>query len=252
MTYCLGIKIAEGLIGLSDGRVTSGNQVTAATKTVLLGPDGARFFIMTSGLRSLRDKTLAYLQRHIRRSTNQRLPALLDVASAYADCLRQVEKEDREALQQSQLGFDLHAIIGGQLPDDPEPTMFLVYPEGNWVEVGERTPYLSIGATAYGKPILDRALRQSTSMRVALKLAYLSFDSTRFSAANVGFPIDMTTYAAAERVWRHTQYDYDDLRDQRNWWNENITKLAASMPDGPWVETLLSGTARPRLQVVQD
>ena len=61
--------------------------------------------------------------------------------------------------------------------------MFLVYPQGNWIEVDQRTPYLSIGHTAYGKPILDRALGAETPLRTALKLAYLSFDSSRTSSA---------------------------------------------------------------------
>ncbi|MGZ2993934.1 peptidase, partial [Pseudomonas aeruginosa] len=90
----------------------------------------------------------------------------------------------------------------GKLPEDPEPDLFLVYPEGNWIRVDQRTPYLSIGATAYGKPILDRALTTQTSLRAALKIAYLSFDSTRFSSADVGFPIDLATYSRHDETWR--------------------------------------------------
>ncbi len=120
------------------------------------------------------------------------------------------------------------------------------------IEVGERTPYLSTGATAYGKPILDRALSYDTSMQTALKLAYLSFDSTRTSSADVGYPLDLLTYTTAERRWRMAQYEQDELREQRIWWNEHITKLATEMPDGPWIDELLSESTGARLSVVRE
>ena len=130
--------------------------------------------------------------------------------------------------------------------------MFLIYPEANWIQVDERTPYLSIGATSYGKPILDRALTSETPLRIALKLAYLSFDSTRTSSADVGYPLDMMTFAASDRRWRQVQYAQDDLLRERSWWNEHITKLAHDMPDGPWLEPLLPDESAPHLAVVSD
>lgn len=69
MTYCLGIKIRDGLIGLSDGRITAGTQVSAARKVTLIGSRGHRFFVMSSGLRSVRDKALAYLRRDMSRQS---------------------------------------------------------------------------------------------------------------------------------------------------------------------------------------
>ena len=105
---------------------------------------------------------------------------------------------------------------------------------------------------AYGKPILDRALTYETPMRIVLKLAYLSFDSTRTSSADVGFPLDMLTYAVSDRRWRQVQYEQDDLREQRLWWNEHLTKLAHDMPDGPWIEALLPDESATRLTVVSD
>lgn len=239
MTFCVGIKVKDGLIALADGRITAGVQLTSARKISLHGEPGRRFFLMTSGLRSVRDKTVAYLERMMRGSAADRFPALMDAVIAYAKCLRQVAEEDKAALEAAGLAFDLHAIIGGQLTEDAEPTLFLVYPEGNWVQVDDRTPYLAIGQTQYGKPILDRALRSTTTLATALKIAYLSFDSTRFSSANVGFPIDLATYAVADRTWRQAQFDEDDLREQRQWWNAHIKGLVDAMPDGPWLPALV-------------
>jgi putative proteasome-type protease len=245
VTFCVGIKVAEGLVALADGRMTAGAQVTSARKVSFHGAGPDRFLVMTSGLRSVRDKTVAYLERTIRHDAGQGFATMIDAVAAFTSCLRQVTAEDKAALKDSGLELDLHAILAGQLADDPEPNLYLVYPEGNWIQVDERTPYLSIGQTAYGKPILDRALRPDTGMPMALKLAYLSFDSSRFSSASVGYPIDFLTYHRTERRWRQTQFDDDDLRDQRHWWNTHISELVRQMPDGPWLDRLMPDHAKP-------
>lgn len=252
MTYCLAMKVEDGLVCVADGRITSGRQLSNARKVSLHGPDAQPFCVMTSGLRSLRDKTLAYLDRETGTQTGGGPQSLLDAVDAYTKCLRRVAKEDRSALEASDLPFDLHALIAGRLAGDQTATVFLVYPEGNWIEIDERTPHLSIGNTAYGKPILDRALKPETSIRTALKLAYLSFDSCRTSSADVGFPIDMLVLPGGGQQWRQVHFEYDDLLQQRVWWNEHITKLADEMPDGPWAESLLPHGGSDHLTLVAD
>ncbi len=251
MTYCLGIRTKDGLIAVADGRVTSGSQMATARKLTFAGGDPHRFCIMTSGLRSVRDKTIAYLRQDHDLHSPDSFPSLLDAVNAFTSCLRRVAKEDGEALLAGDLTFNLHAIIGGQLREDPEPSMFLIYPEGNWIQIDRRTPYLTIGSTSYGKPILDRALSFNTEMRHALKLAYLAFDSTRFSSTDVGYPLDMATFATETRTWRESQFQQDDLIDQRRWWNEHIKELAESMPDGPWVDRLIQ-SATDKVSPIRD
>lgn len=243
MTYCLGIRVRDGLIALADGRVTAGNQIAQAKKVIMMGEEQHRFFIMTSGLRSVRDKVLAYFKRvgdpAGLNGDEAAFPSMIDAVGGFTRCLRKVRQEDEEALRASDLHFNLHAIIGGQLSQDSAPTLFLVYPEGNWIEVDERTPYLSIGSTGYGKPILDRALSYDSTLSHALKLAYLSFDSTRTSATDVGYPLDMISYRSADRSWREAHFEQDELVAQRQWWNQEITALANKLPDGPWMNSLL-------------
>lgn len=253
MTYCLAINVKDGLVCLADGRITAGTQVTTARKVEFLNISGGQVLTMTSGLRSLRDKTLAYLKRDIKAQGGSIGTSMLDAVSAYTRALRRVNEEDAEDLERSKLAFNLHAIIAGKLAEDDEATAYMVYPEGNWIEVDTRTPYLSIGETSYGKPILDRALNYETDLVTASNLAYLSFDSTRISAADVGFPIDLITYSNAAGTWREAQYDYDDVLDQRRWWNENLTKLAMQMPDGPWRTDLFAEAADPgKLSLVKE
>lgn len=239
MTYCLAIKVRDGLVCLADGRITAGTQLTTARKVEFVGPADRPVLTMTSGLRSLRDKTLAYLKRDLKRGAADSPATMLDAVTAYCGALRKVFKEDSEDLERSELSFNLHTIVAGCLAEDEEPTAYMVYPEGNWIEIDSRTPYLSIGETSYGKPILDRALTVDTDLSTAMNLAYLSFDSTRISAADVGFPIDLISYSARDATWREAQYDYDEVITQRRWWNENLTQLAMRMPAGPWQEALV-------------
>ncbi len=229
MTFCVAIKVKDGLIALADGRITAGTQMTSARKISVLGEGKSRFFITTSGLRSTRDKVVAYMEQEMQNGAVYH--SMLDTVSAYTRLLRQVESEDRSYLEKSGIAFNLHTLIGGFLPGDMEPRLFLVYPEGNWIEVDQPTPYFMIGAMGYGKPILDRTLRYETDIRTAIKIAYLAFDSTKFSSSDVGFPVDMLTFHLSDGEWRHVQLQNEDVKELRDWWNQNIAKLVGNAPD---------------------
>jgi putative proteasome-type protease len=47
------------------------------------------------------------------------------------------------------LTFDFSALIGDQFAQDKEHKLFLVYLEGNWIEVGQGTPYQIIGLNCW-------------------------------------------------------------------------------------------------------
>ena len=122
MTYCLGISINEGIICLADGQITTGSQISIARKVSLHGPADKRVCIMTSGLRSLRDKTIAYFEQEYS-SKSLTTSSMLEVLDIYVRSLRRVEKEDRNALKASELLFNLHAspiflCAGGPTPEE--------------------------------------------------------------------------------------------------------------------------------------
>jgi putative proteasome-type protease len=233
VTYCVGIKVRDGLIALADSRISAGTQLTSARKISMHGQQGAQFFVMTSGLRSLRDKTLAYLEREIAASEPPR--TMLDAVAAYAGCLRRVAGEDKTAITEANLSFDLHTLIGGQLAGDAEPSLYLVYPVGNWVQVDRRTPFLAIGNPGYGRLILDRGLRYDTPMRNALKLAFMAFDATRLATADVGFPLDVVTLAAGDRRWREAEAATSPLGEKGDWWTARLAEMVAALPDPGWL-----------------
>lgn len=234
MTFCLGIKVKSGLVGLADTRVTSGSECITARKVTVYEQDHSGMFLMTSGLRSVRDKALTYFDECIQEQ-EQPFDRLFKAVNAFADQVRRVSDEDRIALENSGLHFNIHALIGGQLSNDAEHKLYLMYPQGNWVEVGKGTPYYIIGASGYGKPVLDRTLQYEDSMRHALKVGCLAFDSTRISAADVDFPMDVVLYDPVRRKIVEYRYDKEDLTELSHWWQERLRYGIAELPS-EWIE----------------
>ena len=230
MTFCLGINVREGLVGIADTRLTSGNECLTARKVSDYECDGGAMFIMTSGLRSIRDKALTYFEGALE-DKEEPFHHLYEAVNLFTDQVRRVSGEDKVALADSGLGFDMKALIGGQMRGDRSHKLYLVYPQGNWVDTGRGTPYHVIGSTGYGKPILDRTLTYDDSMRHAFKTGCLAFDSTRISAADVGFPIDTVLYVPNTfRIAKH-RYEEDDLLPMSNWWQENLRETLRNLPE---------------------
>lgn len=229
VTFCLGMNLYEGLVGIADTRVLSGNECITARKVTLYEQDDCSLFVMTSGLRSLRDKALTYFDEAVSQGEHP-FDRLFKLVNAFAAQVRRVGHEDKEALADSGLHFNIHALIGGQCRNDPAHRLYLVYPQGNWVEVGQGTPYHIIGASGYGKPILDRTLKHQDSMRFALKVGCLAFDSTRISAADVDFPIDVVLYARDSFHFVERRYEKDDLLEMSSWWQERLRRSVAELP----------------------
>lgn len=190
MTFCLGLKSADGLLALADTRLTSGTEISQAPKIAIHDIDGYPLFILTSGLRSLRDKVVTYFARDIV-DPEYRITRTYEATNALARQLRTVRIEDSQWLSNSGLIFDLHCIVGGRLSNDSKPQMFLVFPEGNWVEVNAATPYVIIGDNRYGKPLLDQIWRFERSLNDGLLAGLLAFAHTKTSASNVDYPLDV-------------------------------------------------------------
>lgn len=229
MTFCLGINLQEGLVGIADTRVLSGSECISARKVTVYQHAGHTMFFMTSGLRSLRDKVLTYFEEVIAEG-EQPFDRLFKAVNAYATQIRRVAQEDKESLVEGGLSFNIHTLIGGQCTNDREHKLYLVYPQGNWVEVGHETPYHIIGASGYGKPILDRTLKHQDSMRFALKVGCLAFDSTRISAADVDFPIDVILYPRGSYHIIERRYEKNDLLDMSTWWQERLRQAVHELP----------------------
>ena len=238
MTFCLGIRVRDGLVGLADTRITSGNEVIVARKVATFTHDKRAVFIMTSGLRSVRDKVVTYFD-DLWSKPDPSLDRLFKVVNLFASQVRKVAEEDRGALERSGLQFNIHALIGGQMENDPEHKLYLVYPQGNWVEVGEGTAYSIIGASGYGKPVLDRTLKPHDSMRFALKVGFLAFDSTRISAADVDFPIDVVLCSKGSYKLIEHRFEKNDMQDISSWWQDRLRQSVNELPR-EWMERVFA------------
>ena len=238
MTYCLGIKVKEGLLAISDTRITSGSETTMAKKVSIHNYENNSIFIMTSGLRSVRDKAVTYFEELM--EGDFKFDKMYRAVNAFGDQLRRVANEDKASLSASGLFFNLYAIVGGQLENDPEHKLYLLYPEGNWIEIGKATPFSIIGNSGYGKPILSRTLTYDSSLRFAFKTGFLSFDSTRVSASDVGYPIDVVLYKKNSYHLYEQRYEYDQLRGISHNWAQNLRTNIDAIEDG-WMDDFLMG-----------
>src|SRR6186713_2538157 len=209
MTYCLGVKVREGLVAVSDTRISAGTSTTIKKKIFVSQSDKSSLFIMTSGLRSVRDKAVHYFQELVEEGVHY--DKLYKAVNAFGEQIKRVYNEDNEALAKAGYRFNLNAIVGGQLRNDEEHKLFLLYSEGNWVELDEGSPYAIIGNTGQGKAILNRIINVDTTLRQALKAGYLSFDSTRVSSNDVEFPIDVVIYKRDSFMMMEHRYEYLEM-----------------------------------------
>ena len=237
MTFCLGMKCEDGLLAIADTRITSGTETSVAKKISVHQYAMHSVFILTSGLRSVRDKAITYFEERLAREQSS-VDKMYKAANILAEEMRRVRHEDQPWLAESGLNFDLHGIVGGQLEGDSEHRLYLIYPEGNWVEVGAGTPYVIIGETRYGKPLLDRVFRYESSLPSALRDGLLSFDATRTSASVVNYPVDVVLYRRGMFEMHEKRYDANELRPLADHWNAAIHRAVAEAT--PIVEPLFN------------
>jgi putative proteasome-type protease len=236
MTYCVGMKLKSGLVAMADTRITSGTETTTGKKISIHQDSKHALFIMTSGLRSVRDKAVTYFQEVLQ---EKEFNKVYKAVNAFGEQLRKVAEEDQAALEKAGLAFNLFSIVGGQCTDDEEPKLFLLYPEGNWVEIGQNTPFVIIGNSGFGKPILNRTLKYDSTMSVALKCGFLSFDSTRVSANDVDFPLDIVLYKADSFQLIEHRFQKNDLATISEIWGKELQASLNNVPN-TWMDIALN------------
>jgi putative proteasome-type protease len=229
MTYCLGIKTKYGLIGLSDTRITSGSETTTSKKVYTVNKEKHSFFIMTSGLRSVRDKAITYFKDVIDDPAKD-FNKLYKLVNEFGGLVKMVAQEDKKFLEQAGLNFNLFSIIGGQLRDDESTKMYLLYPEGNWIEVRTGTPFVSIGNSGPGSPILKRSLHYEDDLEYALKCGFLSFDAARISVNDVDFPIHTVVLENNSFYAVEKKFEEKDLREVSEYWNQRLKEAIYDLP----------------------
>jgi len=248
MTYCMAIKTKNGLVMASDSRTNAGvDQVNTCRKMHFFIQPGERAFVLlTSGGLSLGQSVLTLLGEDYAAGWGlAEAKTLYQAARCVGEAVRQVAQLDRAALEQDKIPFNLHIILGGQVRGSP-PDLFLIYPQGNPLQVTDDVPYLQVGEIKYGRPILDRGVRfLETSLEEAAKYALLSLDSTMRSNLMVGPPIDLLLYRDGDLdIRQHCRLMADDpqLTAIRSLWEQELRRTIQMLPAIRFDQGALKGT----------
>lgn len=199
MTYCVGMVLDRGLVFMSDTRTNAGlDNISTFRKMTHWEVEGERVLtIMTAGNLATTQAVISILDER-NKAPDDREPSLLKAPSMFqcarivADTLRDViAKHNQSGMQAS--AFNATIILGGQIKGGPT-RLFLIYPEGNFIEAGDDTPFFQIGEMKYGRPILVRAYEPGMTFEEAMRLLLVSFDSTLKANLTVGMPFDYHLY----------------------------------------------------------
>lgn len=242
MTYCVGMVLNEGLVFASDSRTNAGvdHVSTFCKMTVMESPGEGVIVMLNSGNLATTQQVVSRIKQH---ATDSGQPltshsSMFGVAELLGRELRKTIATTRnEAPEQSDVDFSATFLVGGQLKGEA-PRLFMVYPQGNFIESTADTPFFQIGESKYGKPILDRVIQPAISMSQAIKCALVSFDSTIKSNLSVGLPIDLAMVKSGDlRVTKRHRIDADDayFRDLRSGWSQGLRQVFGQLPDPHWL-----------------
>jgi putative proteasome-type protease len=241
MTYCLGISVEKGLVFAADSRTNAGvDYISSYQKLFDFSVPGERVIILcTAGSLSTSQSVLHRLERDIKTEAEinlHRLPSLHEVAGYVGTVMREIQDKERPWLEKDGIDYQSTFIVGGQITGEP-PALYLVYSQGNFISATPETPFLQIGETKYGKPILDRTIHYNSHLNDVAKTALLSIDSTMRSNISVGPPIDMVLYETdALEIRNRVQLHADDpyLEKIREYWEKALSEASTHLPIVEW------------------
>lgn len=241
MTYCLGIINQSGIVMGADSRTNAGvDYISTYQKLFNFSQPGDRVLLVcTSGNLAITQAVITLLRQDLKYQTPislHTLPTFYEIARYIGSKSRQVQEQDKAWLQQAGIEFSCNFLLGGQIKGE-EPELFLVYSQGNCIQATKETPFLQIGETKYGKPILDRTLNYQMPLEAVAKCALLSIDSTMKSNISVGPPIDLALYEVNTFILRHQlrlRIGDPYLFKMRRAWEEHLKQAFDCMPDLDW------------------
>ncbi len=241
MTYCLGIINQFGIVMAGDSRTNAGvDYISSYKKLFDLSLPGERAIIIcASGSLSVTQGVLARLNRDIKNQEEKNLhslPTMYDIATYIGGKSREIQAMDRPWLEKDNIDHSCNFLLGGQIKGE-EPQLYLIYPQGNFIQATKETPFLQIGETKYGKPIIDRTITYRTPLEDAAKCALLSIDSTMKSNISVGPPINLVMYRTDSFELCNTlelRLGAPYIAKIRKLWEESVRRAFESMPDIEW------------------
>jgi len=240
MTYCVGLRLNRGLVLMSDTRTNAGiDNVSVFRKMFCWTVPGERVIaLLTAGNLASTQAVVSLLDERTKAPAERNpsifeAPSMFQVARLVGETLREVVQAHARSGEEADSGFNATMILAGQIATS-EPRMFLIYPEGNFIEASDDTPFFQIGETKYGRPILVRAYEPDMSFEDAVKLLLVSFDSTMKANLSVGLPVDVLAYERDSlRSDRRLRIGADDPYFQliSTGWGEALREAFATLPD---------------------
>ena len=242
MTYCLAIKVDDGLVFASDSRTHAGvDYASVFSKMHQFDLQGDRFMVLlAAGSLATTQAVVNLIRRDLENSGSHcslnKAAYLFDAATYVGGISVKVQEQHSLAMQRSGFSAEATFILGGQIAGQPHE-IYLIYPQGNYINASPSTPYLQIGETKYGKPILDRMAEAKTSLEDAARCALVSLDSTMRSNISVGPPVEVGIYRADTfKMGHHLNLDTSSklYSGVQKHWSESIRAGFNSLPRFDW------------------
>jgi len=240
MTYCLGLRLNDGLVLASDSRTSASvDDVSVYSKMHVFDTAADRVVVLLSaGNLATTQAVRSQINRDLgnpdaKRNLNT-LAHLDEIAAYVGDINRQVQQNVAPGPDQA-AGFNPEAtfLLGGQVGAAAHD-IFLIYPQGNFIVASRQKPFLQIGETKYGKPILSRLARADLSLDLGARLALVSMDAAMRSNLSVGPPVEVAICpAGAHRIERRLRLQENDpyLHRLAEVWNEKLGQAFLDLPD---------------------
>ena len=245
MTYCVAAVTDQGIVFASDSRTNAGvDQLGIFSKmTVIESLDERVIVLLCAGNLAATQSVVSLLKLRMKNDDGAINPlgllglrSLYDVATLVGDTIREVESRDGAVLTQQNIDPGCTFILGGQIHGKAQ-RLFLIYPQGNFIESSRDTNFFQIGETKYGKPIIDRVVNYQTSLKDVAKCLLVSFNSTMRSNLSVGPPIELLAYEKdAMRVTLRQRFTENDpyFAEIGRFWSSGLRRIFVEAPDVPW------------------
>ncbi|MBN8841030.1 MAG: peptidase [Sphingomonadales bacterium] len=242
MTYCVAVRVADGLVLLSDTRTNAGiDNISRFTKMFTWEVPGNRAIgMMCSGNLSITQGVMTRLAKAIERSADDpdietilNADSIFRIAELVGEAMQAQQDRYRESIQAGGVGADAMILVAGQRKGGRH-RLFMVYSAGNFVEATSDTPYFQIGEHKYGKPILDRVVTIDTPLEQVVKAVCVSMDSTLHSNLSVGMPLDLAILRRDSFAFQvRERIEADDPRFQTisREWGDRLREAFLAMPE---------------------
>ncbi|UDY33855.1 hypothetical protein [Dermatobacter hominis] len=237
VTYCIAMRLEEGLVFLADTRTNAGvDNVSTYRKMHVFEPSDDRLFVIESaGNLATTQQVLDQIQADL---DNQAPVSLATVADLHEAALYvgrvsvAVGEQHRPALDRVGADGTCTLILGGQVHGH-RPDVLMVYPEGNYIRASDDRPFLQIGETKYGKHMLELAVEEHLGLGDAIKVAIASMVSTALANLSVGPPYDLAVYRNGSLELQETRIEDDSaiLGIVQDRWRTHLLMALRELPD---------------------